>query len=71
MRELPLTCPCKCADTPLCRLFSSGRIQPVVYTEVFPLERLAEGLGALEKRKTWGKVIVRIRDEKSGTKAKL
>ena len=35
------------------------------------LERLADGLGALEKRKTWGKVIVRIRDEQSGARAKL
>lgn len=53
------------------RLLSSGRAQPVTYTEVFPLERLADGLGALEKRKTWGKVIVRIRDEQTGAKAKL
>lgn len=42
-----------------------------MYTEVFPLERLADGLGALEKRKTWGKVIVRIKDENTSAKAKL
>ncbi|KAH9935553.1 uncharacterized protein B0H18DRAFT_1174277 [Fomitopsis serialis] len=52
-------------------LLSSGRVKPVVYTEVFPLERLADGLHLLEQRKTWGKVVVRIRDEKSGERAKL
>jgi NADPH:quinone reductase len=35
------------------------------------LERLAEGLVALEKRKTWGKVIVRIKNENLGATAKL
>lgn len=51
-------------------LLASERIKPVVYPDVFPLERLADGLYALEKRKTWGKVIVRIRDEEP-LKAKL
>jgi len=37
---------------------------------VYPLERLADGLVALENRKTWGKVIVRIKDEPTPT-AKL
>ncbi|GJE92306.1 NADPH:quinone oxidoreductase family protein [Phanerochaete sordida] len=55
----------------LLELLSHDKIKPVVYNEVFPLERLADGLGALEKRKTWGKVIVRIRDEQTGAKAKL
>jgi hypothetical protein len=44
-------------------LFSSGRIKPVNYTEVYPLEKLTDGLAALEKRETWGKAIVRIKDE--------
>jgi len=52
-------------------LLSSGRVKPVVYTEVFPLERLADGLHLLEQRRTWGKVVVRIRDEKSGERARL
>ena len=52
------------------RLFASGQVKPVVYSEVWPLERTAEGLAALEKRKTWGKAVVRIREE-DGVKAKL
>ncbi|KAI9068311.1 alcohol dehydrogenase [Trametes sanguinea] len=53
-------------------LFSSGRAKPIVYPETFPLERLADGLAALEKRKTWGKVIVHVRDsESSQERAKL
>lgn len=53
------------------RLFESGRAKPIVYTEVLPLERVAEGLRLLEQRKTWGKVVVRIRDEKVSERAKL
>ncbi|KAI0733123.1 alcohol dehydrogenase [Fomitopsis betulina] len=52
-------------------LFESGRAKPIVYTEVLPLERVAEGLRLLEQRKTWGKVVVRIRDEKVSERAKL
>lgn len=43
----------------------------MIYSEVFPLENLAAGLGALEQRKTYGKVVVRVRDEKASVKAKL
>lgn len=49
----------------LLALFSSGRAKPVNYTQVYPLERLTDGLAALERRETWGKTIVRVRDEKS------
>ncbi|KZT10980.1 alcohol dehydrogenase [Laetiporus sulphureus 93-53] len=55
----------------LINLLSSGRVTPVVYTEVFPLERLADGLVAIEQRKTWGKVITRIREDDMTWKAKL
>ncbi|KAI0780315.1 alcohol dehydrogenase [Fomes fomentarius] len=51
-------------------LFSSGRAKPIVYPETFPLERTADGLAAIEQRKTWGKVIVHIR-EPSPARAKL
>ncbi|KAI0081200.1 NAD(P)-binding protein [Panus rudis PR-1116 ss-1] len=50
-------------------LFSSGRAKPVVYTEVFSLDQVADGLSTLEQRKTWGKAIVRIRED--GGRAKL
>jgi len=51
------------------RLIESGKLKPVVYSEVWPLERVADGLAALEERKTWGKVVVRVR--KDDTTAKL
>ncbi|KAI0829943.1 alcohol dehydrogenase [Trametes gibbosa] len=53
----------------LLELFSSGRAKPIVYPQTFPLERLADGLVALEQRKTWGKVIVHVRE--SDAKSKL
>ncbi|KAL0955932.1 hypothetical protein HGRIS_002120 [Hohenbuehelia grisea] len=53
----------------LLNLLASGRVSPVNYSEVYPLERITEALGKLERRETWGKVIVRIRDEQG--KAKL
>lgn len=54
-----------------CSLFASGRAKPVVYSETYPLERVADGLLAIEQRKTWGKVIVRVREPSSTVKAKL
>jgi hypothetical protein len=44
-------------------LFESGKVKPNVYEQVWELEDLAKGLDALEKRKTWGKVVVRIRKD--------
>ncbi|KAJ3553248.1 hypothetical protein NM688_g3715 [Phlebia brevispora] len=54
-------------------LLSSGRVQPVIYSDVYPLENLTDGLRALETRKTWGKAIVRIRqpEENEKVSAKL
>lgn len=43
------------------RLLSSGKATPVVYDTVYPLEKLVDGLRALEKRETWGKVTVSVR----------
>ena len=51
-------------------MLQSGRVTPIIYPEVYPLERLSEGLVALENRKTWGKVAVRVKDEPAPT-AKL
>ncbi|EMD32159.1 hypothetical protein CERSUDRAFT_119136 [Gelatoporia subvermispora B] len=55
----------------LLQLLGSGKVKPVVYPEVYPLEKYADGLHALERRKTWGKVVARIRDEDTKGKAKL
>jgi len=52
-------------------LFASGKAKPVIYSEIYPLEKLTDGLAALERRETWGKAIVRVRDEKSTEKSKL
>lgn len=49
----------------LMELMSSGRVKPVVYSEVWPFDRLADGLVAIEKRQTWGKAVVRIREDDS------
>ncbi|KAF6760271.1 alcohol dehydrogenase [Ephemerocybe angulata] len=46
-------------------LFASGRVKPVTYTQTWPLERLAEGLGALERRETWGKAVVKVKEDDS------
>ncbi|KJA19906.1 hypothetical protein HYPSUDRAFT_841928 [Hypholoma sublateritium FD-334 SS-4] len=52
-------------------LFSTGQVQPVTYTSVYKFEQLADGLGALEKRQTWGKAVVRIKEETMDARAKL
>jgi NADPH2:quinone reductase len=46
----------------LLALFSSGRLKPVVYDGHYTLDTLAQGLQDLEGRKTWGKVVVRVRE---------
>lgn len=52
-------------------MLGSGRAKPVIYTDTYPLEQYAAGLKDLEDRKTWGKAVIRIREEKTGEKAKL
>ncbi|EJD02968.1 alcohol dehydrogenase [Fomitiporia mediterranea MF3/22] len=47
----------------LISLFESGRVKPVVYSEIYDLTNLAAGLRAIEERKTWGKAIVRVRED--------
>ena len=46
----------------LLALFASGRLKPVVYDGRYTLDTLARGLQDLEDRKTWGKVVVRVRE---------
>jgi NADPH2:quinone reductase len=53
------------------RLFASGRVTPVTYDKVYPLEKLTDGLAALEKRQTWAKAVVKVREEKTNIDAKL
>ncbi|KAG2150582.1 hypothetical protein DEU56DRAFT_869378 [Suillus clintonianus] len=55
----------------LLRLFASGRMKPILYDKIFSLDEVVVGLDALEKRRTWGKAIVRIKDENQRIVAKL
>ncbi|KAI0306202.1 chaperonin 10-like protein [Multifurca ochricompacta] len=43
-------------------LFASGRLKAVLYPGRYTLETLSQGLQDLENRKTWGKVIARVRE---------
>jgi len=53
-------------------LFASGKVKPIAYAETYGLDNLANGLRALEDRKTYGKAIVRVRVESSDSaRAKL
>lgn len=66
--------PCKliCEELTLnFSLLASGRIKPVIYSRVYSLEEAMEGLCALERRETWGKVIVHVHDEDKKAVAKL
>ncbi|KAI0283550.1 NAD-P-binding protein [Russula brevipes] len=47
----------------LLAMFASGRLQPAVYHGYYTLDTLTQALGDLEGRKTWGKVVVRIREQ--------
>jgi NADPH:quinone reductase len=49
-------------------MMASGRIRPVVFSEVYPLEKIKYGLAALEARKTWGKAIIRVKEEMTSSK---
>jgi NADPH2:quinone reductase len=42
-----------------------------MYDKIFSLDEVTVGLDALERRQTWGKVIVRIKDEKQMIVTKL
>lgn len=46
-------------------MFAKGTAQPVTYTKTWSLEELAEGLGALERRETWGKAVIKVTEDDS------
>ncbi|KAJ6499270.1 NAD(P)-binding protein [Mycena sanguinolenta] len=54
-------------------LLTSGRVTPpAVYKDTYSLDNLADGLHALETRKTWGKAVVKVKEEEPRVeKAKL
>ncbi|KAF9475539.1 NAD(P)-binding protein [Pholiota conissans] len=52
-------------------LFATGKVKPITYTEIYKFENLTEGLATLEKRQTWGKAVVRVKEEIKEQRAKL
>jgi hypothetical protein len=51
------------------RMWETKKAVPIAYSEVFQgLEGIPKGLRAIENRETWGKVIVRLRDEDPSAK---
>ncbi|KAG8932890.1 hypothetical protein FRC02_000400 [Tulasnella sp. 418] len=57
----------------LMALYESGKLKPIIYSEVFSFESLPQGLKAIADRQTWGKAVLRIKEEHSEStpKAKL
>lgn len=48
----------------LLEMFAEKKVQPTIYNKQYKgLESLAEALQDLSQRKTWGKAVVRVRDE--------
>ncbi|KAG8912168.1 hypothetical protein FRC00_005109 [Tulasnella sp. 408] len=52
----------------LLELYQKGAVKPVLYSRIFPFEALAAGLAAIEDRSSYGKVILKIKED---TKARL
>jgi len=46
-------------------LFASGKLRPVTYDKKYTLDYVADGLMALERRETWGKAVIRVREEET------
>ncbi len=51
--------------TSVYRLFASGKLRPVIYDKKSTLDSVADGLMALEMRKTWGKAVIRVREDET------
>lgn len=44
-------------------LLSEGSFKVMVYPTIYSLESIPEGLKEIEDRKTWGKAVVKVRNE--------
>jgi NADPH2:quinone reductase len=55
----------------LLALMGSNRVRPVVFDKIYTLDTLVQGLDDLEKRRTWGKAVVRVQDAEEKENAKL
>jgi hypothetical protein len=46
------------------KLLSDGKLSPVTFEPIYEgLDSVSRGLGDIETRKTWGKAVVRVRNE--------
>ncbi|KAF9012335.1 alcohol dehydrogenase [Cyathus striatus] len=52
-------------------LFASEGVKPVTYADVYSLENVVDGLSALERRETWGKVVAQVKPDDEDKLAKL
>lgn len=53
-------------------LLSSGKVVPAIYEPVYDgLESVSQGLDDLDKRKVWGRAVVRVRHDNNTERAKL
>jgi NADPH2:quinone reductase len=52
-------------------MFEERRLTPVLYSKIYTLDTVVDGLRELEERKTWGKVVMRVRDPPATASAKL
>lgn len=53
--------------TEVLQLLGSGKIVPAIYEPVYDgLELVGKGLDDLDKRKTWGRAVVRVRKDGGG-----
>lgn len=51
------------------RLWESRKAWPLTFSEIYEgLDGVSSGLKAIEDRKTWGKAIVRIKEDDGGAK---
>jgi NADPH2:quinone reductase len=53
-------------------LLGTGKVIPALYDPIYDgLDEVAKGLDDLDKRKTWGRAVVRVRKDDSKTQARL
>lgn len=53
-------------------LLKSGKVVPAIYEPVYDgLETVGQGLDDLDKRKVWGRAVVRVRSEDKPERSRL
>lgn len=53
-------------------MLGSGKVVPAIYEPVYDgLESVGQGLDDLDKRKVWGRAVVRVRQDDKPERARL